>query len=295
MRDNENHIPDTELAVMVEQALQGDLPEPARRHLARCPSCFAIFAELTRARTGAQAGQFKEIPADLLELGRAIGHDSLRTVEQPAPATFRPRWHRPAAAALAAVLCLAIFWSVTRPDREDALADSRQVLAASLQEDSRQGLVHLDMLHLEPVTRTIYRKGNKLKSSQARTVLAQLSREQVPEHPSAELVYWRAAGYLAIAELGMARNLLDDARQIFPADWRFRFLAAHLAYKESDLPLARDILSRLAEQRPGDGTVLLDLGLVLDELEDPAGARILAQVVRDFPDTYLAKRASDLP
>jgi hypothetical protein len=295
MRDNEDHIPDTELAVLVEKALQGDLPGPAKRHLASCPSCFATFAELTRARTGAQAGRFNEIPADFLELGRAVGRDSHKAAEQPVPATRRPRWLLPAAVSLAAVLCLAIFWSVPRSDREDALAGSRQVLATSLQEDSRQGLVHLGMLHLEPIPRTIYRNGNSPESSQARTVLAQLSREQGPELPSAELVYWRAAGYLAIAELGMARNLLDDARQIFPEDWRFRFLTAHLAYKESDLPLARDILSRLAEQRPDDGTVLVDLGLVLSELEDPAGARILARIVRDFPDTYLAKRVRDLP
>lgn len=291
-----DHITTEEMPRLVEQGIRGDLPSDRRKHLAQCPDCLALFCELSRGRLDHELAALPHAaPADFVALGKTLpGLEPVAAEASAQSGGFTRRWRTwvPALAAVAA--CLVLFGPWNRqpgPLSADDVAVIRKALVA----DSRHGLVHLGIDGGDPASSTVYRSPSAPDQDALAHTLDRLQAAYDPADPSADLAYQRAAGHLALADLALARSLLDEAHLLFPGDWRFDFLAAHLAYRESDLPQARTLLAELAAQHPQQGAIRLNLGLVLRELNDTAGPEILAEIRDRYPGSLLAERAADHP
>lgn len=290
------HIAPEEMPLLVEKGMQGTIPAAQRDHLAHCRHCLALFVELSRGRLDHELEMLPhQAPADFVALGKALpAHESASpTTREPSHQAGRSsrRWRRWVPALAAVVACLALLGPWAHQGTGPA-SDDLAIIQKALDADSQHGLVHLGTNGASHTPSTVYRSLSAPDREAVLAALALLGSEYDPAAPSADIVYQRVAGHLAVAELAMARNLLDEARQLFPEDWRFNFLAAHLAYRESDLNRARSLLAGLAEQHPQQGAIQLNLGLVLRELGDPAWEDLLTEVHDRYPGSFLAERAA---
>jgi hypothetical protein len=295
--EGDRHIPAEELARLAERAFGEDIPPEQDRHLSSCRRCFATFAEFARSHAEWNLiGAREELPEDLRELALAVAgpqaaHD---------PGSRRSRWWQrdwrpilvPAMAIMATIVIAVMLGSSLIQDRSEPEDLRFAAINKAMLADSEFGLVYPGGEQTANDSDSPYRSGSPSDATATRAALAELAEEHRITAPTPEAAYWLIGGHLALTELGISRNLLDEARQLYPSDDRFDLLAAHLAFKDNDLPGAKRILVTLHRHNPRDGLVQLNLGIVMAAMDDPAAADVLQAIIEDNAGSGLAARAA---
>jgi tetratricopeptide (TPR) repeat protein len=294
--DLSGHIAPDVLAAMADPAGSGSCDDRIAAHLAACRHCMAVYAEFSRAHVG-HALAAEAAPDDLVERGKAIasgprGLEPGRAWQRvpaagradPLPAMRRARRGRLVPALVAGAACAALVvwqggWLAPRP----AVApDLQHAISERLRDDSYAGLVY---------TRALVPRARETRGPSAAATgadLTPLTTAFTARPGSAEVAFWLVAAMLAEGRLRDVREYLDLSRARFATDPRFHNLAAILAYKRSELPMAEAELRRaLAIER--DAAYLVNLARVLEEQGRAAEAEPLwAEVLVRHADAPIA-------
>ncbi len=294
---SENHLTEETLAALAEGQEASDLGPEVREHLLECRTCHAAYAEAVRLRA-----QWLEEPAafvpeeNSIAEGLAVARGRSRqgkTAARKLPLFLRPI---PATAAgtvlLAAVLMLVFFspvWNQSGSELEREISLLQPVITAL----SSQGLV-LPGGEDGGANQVTYRAGANL-SDEVVTAIGAVTEAYEGGNTSAETSYWVVAGRLAAGQLQHARVVAAEARRAHPTDIRLITAQAVLAYRESNLTLADELLSEALAIDPHDPAAAFNRGLVLLELGRPEEARsYLHAVAMRQADRSIGRRASEL-
>jgi len=267
-------------------------------HLAGCPRCTAIYAEVVAGHLDASSGELGTSGDDWIRAGLEAGPRA--TTRFTAAPKQRPRRRRVLAmvviaasliAGSALVLRTRLFESARlSPERNpsDATNELRvggngqartNPLEAALmlvgrmaRADSYGGLLYSAQLLPEPGGT---RGGVRFDDRH----LDEIRRQAGLHADDPDIAFWLVCAMLSTGELRAADGYLTDANRRFPADPRFANLAAILAFKRDDLAGAeRHLRGALGADRTG--VVKLNLIHVLTGLGRHADAGQLTNELR---------------
>ena len=105
-------------------------------------------------------------------------------------------------------------------------------------------------------------------------------------------IYWLAAGYVATGQIGLARDLIADARRNHVDDPRIANLEGLIAFLEGDPERAEALLRSISRTHPSDAVPAINLAVVLREQgKFQEASRVLTDVANRFDGTPFAARA----
>lgn len=294
---SENHLSEETLAALAEGQETADLGPGVREHLLECRTCHAAYAEAVRLRAQwlDQPEAFVPEESSIAE-GLAVAHGrsrSARTAARRLPLFLRPLPATAAGTLLLAAMLVLVFlspvWNRSGSVLEMEVSLIQPVVAAL----SSQGLV-LPGGEDGPTNQVAYRAGADLRDDVV-TAIGAVTEAYEGGDTSAETSYWVVAGRLAAGQLQHARVVAAEARRAYPRDIRLIIAQAVLAYRESNLPLADELLAEALAIDPHDPAAAFNRGLVLLELGRPEEARShLQAVAMRQADRSIGQRASEL-
>ena len=283
--DDLRHLTEEQLAELAERGTHPTRDEPAIRHLARCRTCMAAYADAVRYR-----GAWLAVP-ELFESKGQLPSAERRPVRVAGigPAA-RVAWIGVAAGVVVAAavgLHFARQPSVTDPLPPGALA---QLLVRS----SGADLVYPGGEAGAALQATPYRSG--LPDSGEFEVAIdslRLRYEHGARQPSD--LYLLSATLLAAGRLDLASDYVAEGRATAPKDARFLVLAAMLSRRQGDDAGALQQLREARKLAPRDLTLMLDHAMLLSESgANEEATTLLREVIRRAPNSALAERARRL-
>lgn len=269
------HLSVDHLAALAEGGVRSE-EASVTRHLARCRSCMAAYADAVRYRAAwlASPGLFETPPV------------------RPTP-TARAWQVKAARPLLAAGLLMLFGWGgyLVLP-RPQAVPGNPQPIASVLEQASSLGLVYPGGEAGAAPTGAPYRSGAIVRDGAQRVLDSLLAcYERTPPRSSADL-YLFSSALAAGGRMDLARDYVAEAREARPGDPRFLVLAAIIARHDEDHAEAEALLREARQLAPRDLTVALDLGIVLAEKGARAEAEsLLREVSRRVPRSAMALRA----
>jgi len=289
------HLEDGLCLDLIAGLLDKEQKQTVLAHLERCPECEAMVRDLYGDYFRAESHLAGLSAEPGLSPERSAGAPTDRTRMQVSGTRFAQRWRYPVlvgAAALAAV-CLLVLWP-TDPDQISPRSDL-EMIRTSLGERSTHGLVFPGTDLTPPHREANHREGLVDEDVELIEALNSLEVRRRQDGISADETYWLTAGHIARGQLSRARSLLPSRNSSEAAKARWIAMAAQIAYRESDLTEARDLLLRVLRQEAGDPVHAFNLGLVLCELEDADSARVhLYTAAEAAGGTLLGTRARAL-
>lgn len=284
------HLTVEELAALVDGGLDAAAADEAREHLAECRLCMTAYSEAVQYRSLWLEDAAAFAPSeDAMRLGRKVT-DRERTVprHRRSPARLRPVMVSLSAAAAGLAVILLISQPVFGPQSpldEATLAPLRQAIGQA----SASGLVIPagDIISRDALP--TYRAGIADADTELAEAIVRLSNAYDDGDRSPEITYWLAASRLATGQLGSARAYLSEARLRFPDDDRLTTLEAVIAYRESDLERAEQLLQGVVARDGGNFEAVFNLGVVLRDRGRADQAR--AMLERLPSDSPLSARA----
>src|SRR5262245_20819074 len=255
-------------------------------HLARCRSCMAAYVDAIRYRAAwlARPDAF-EPPDDLMAMAQAVAVARTRTApaRPRASASRAPqRWVFASALAGASVLAV-VLWP--RGGTEPVLGEDIRIRL------SRPGTGLIVPGAIAPVPP----EGAVMRGSDAGTGAPSAVPEPRPRQgrgvepvfsgrgPERE-AYVLAAGRLANDDLHGSRLAVERALERSPDHRELLLLRAAIAYRESDLELATELVSRVLDRAPGDPVALADRALLRLEHGDSGVALPALRALASRPD-----------
>ena len=267
----DDHIPIEELARLAEGQLTPETAAEAMPHLARCRSCMAAYADAIRYRAAwlARPDAF-EPPDDLMAMAQAVAGPRNAPARPRASASPAPRrWAFASALAGASVLAL-LLWP--RGGSTPVLTEDVRVRL------SRPGTGLILPGAVAPAhTEGVVMRGG---GSGTETPGAVPETRRGPERDA----YILAAGRLANDDLHGARLAVERALERSPDHRELLLLRAGIAYRESDLELASELVSRVLDRAPGDPVALADRALLRLEHGDSGVALPALRALASRPD-----------
>ncbi|HMB69520.1 MAG TPA: zf-HC2 domain-containing protein [bacterium] len=256
-----------ELAALADGAVQGAEAERLELHLSRCPRCLEAWAEAASVRAESVASPEAYAP-DPEAVKKGITLVAGPPAHAPAP---RPRAVRRvagrAAFALGVLVVLVVGgkWSWEQVQWRRTIGPVREAMAIA----SAPGSLWYPEAggRASSPAATVRSGGGELPVRLESSVDALFAAYR-EDAGSPELAYWLAAGLTVSGETNTARTILDAARLTSPGDVRLGVLDAILAYRESRLARAEEILSALAAEHPDQASVVHNLRRVREELRE---------------------------
>ena len=302
---NTDHIPIETLAALAEGHCDPAREAEIRGHLSRCRRCFSAYAEAVRFRSILLDDPNAFAPAEeVIRLGQAVaaGEPGRRSQTVPEPRAVggrRPVRLRPvilAAPVAAALLLAALVWLPdlvrTEPQMDPSVLARIQ---AAVTETSARGMFLPAGQVMTGGESPVYRSGTAAGRADLEEAVEALARLYQRGQPTRALSFWLVSGQVAAGQLGNARAYAVEARGRFPEDQRFATLEAIIAFRESDLTRAEELLREVLRRDSTDQCALFNLGFMLDEQgrQDEA-AYFLRAAQRCGPGTPLGLRAAAL-
>jgi tetratricopeptide (TPR) repeat protein len=255
------HLDEETLARIAEHGSGGDAERDAVRHIARCRTCLAAYADAVRYR---------------LALGSLHGRrvdGALASLAPQRPASG-PRWL--AAAATLAVMAAATWWYGSQ--RQATTIGRPPELVALLEHASADGLVLPGGEGQRAVPAPTYRSPSNAIDDPS-PLLERLRQRYEADRRDADALYDVSACLATSGRWGAANDYINEGRAVHPRDPRFLLLAAVLARAQSRPVEALRLLSEARAMNPDDSILLLDEALVLAERGEIARARRQLQQV----------------
>jgi uncharacterized membrane-anchored protein len=140
-------------------------------------------------------------------------------------------------------------------------ADVRATIASS----AGAGLVLPGFENQAAEEGVVLRGGN---SPALRSYVARLEADAQRSGTSADRTYLLAVTALAEGRLNVARAHASSGRSLHPDDGRFLIVAAVVAYRESDLQTANELLEEARRQSPDDPVIRKNLAIVTQAIPD---------------------------
>ncbi len=271
------HLSEEELAVLADGCEPRDDPDPRLRHLARCRSCMAAYADAVRYRAAwlARPERFTtRLPAR-----PTLGWATHRRVGGG--------WAMAAASLVVAAAMTTAFLGVFEVQPRALPYGVRPVLEAA----SSTGLV-LPGGHAgaAPVSSS-YRSNLPVPQAAADAIEDMRVRYENGER-SLDHLFALSDALIAARQIDLARDYTTEGLRLAPSDPRFLLLAGILADLDGAPERAEKLLHAARRAAPNDPTVALDLGLILLETRGPAAAApLLREVIERVPGTPPAVRA----
>ncbi len=274
-----NHVDWNDLAALAEEG-PGAVDGTILGHLAVCPACLAHWSEAVRSLDGERIAAPDARPA-------AVGIASIAVPR-------RRRWGKVAwgTSGLAAAAVL-LFLLVPRQPGAPGPGDPRSLVQARLTAMSADGLLLPGVERLVGAGEARYRDGGAA-TPDLDSLLEPWARRFGADPADSDAAYWLGAAYLASGRLSYADDVLRRALQRHPGAVGLRELDAATAYRLNELDRAEQVLRRLLEDRPADGTARFNLALIESETRRVEQARATLQDLVDDSNPAVQARARDL-
>lgn len=290
----DQHLDDGRCLDLAAGLLDAEQTRVALAHLERCQACEETIRSLygdyffAESRLAAGAGS---------SATKAATADQAADVRPPALSVVRPHRRRMASLLTAAAAVAAVFVVLVWPEftNDDSTGYSITVIREHLGESSAQGLIFPGTNVSKRAQESDRRSGLDLGNPGFEEVLADLEARRRKEGLTPDEAYWLAAGHISRGNLSRARSLLPPRTSNAAAEIRWVSLRAQIAYRESNLLAARDLLQAVRNQDAGNPIHSFNLGLVFLELGEMDLARenlLAAQAMSG--STALAERAEAL-
>lgn len=286
------HLSTAEIAILVDGNPEGAVPDKRRDHLAMCPECYAAYAEAVRDRLAHAAGDETAVaPEDWIAAATALGTDA-HDRERGRRLAF-PRL-RPAligVASVAAMIALVVWLWPGAPSGSRAETE----LVAALMASSQAGMILPGGEGAADVQHPVYRGETAPASAALSAAIDDATSAYLTAGSSVDLAVQVIGAEIAIGQIGNAQVMLEHARRRFPADQRLILLEAVIAYRQSDLAQAEELLRQVVAIDSECAAALFNLGFLLSELDRAAEARPYLERARTAGrNTLLAARAERL-
>ena len=283
--DPDRHLDDDLCLDLVAGLLRDSERAAAVEHLDRCPDC--------ESKTRAIYGD-RFLAETIWAKGEGLGSASTAVAGPRKPRVARRlRLYPVAASFLVAALLLLLFWPGERDSRSQ---DPDVALVRTLIEQrSSTGFALVGSGTAVSPRPNDYRTGGQDADAQLTDALETLEARQRRNETTADQAYWIAAGRTELGQFSRARALLPSVGSPAVHETRWLVLAAQIAYRESCLDQARQLLEEALAQDPKNSVVAFDLGLVLLNQGDVEAARPYLRAVQEAsPESRLGQRAATL-
>jgi hypothetical protein len=283
------HPSDESLAELALGRLDEITARHVEEHLARCPECFAAYADAVRFEVASKPEENLLSEEDRrLAHGIAAAPRALRPAVVPRRSPLR--WAVPLAMATLAVVGVLGWWNRRHPE---PVIDSRDPVQVAIGESSARGMVLPGGESWADRSLPDYR-GSSPGPESADDSLVDAALRSLQENGLADDAVRALSGYVAEGRLRVAQTFASSARRRFPRDDRLALLEGVIAYRQGDLARAEQTLQSILARSPRNALARLDLAILLRE-RDPATARPhLERVIREESGSPLARRAERL-
>lgn len=291
-----NHLSSAEIAILVDGNPQGAVTDERRDHLATCPECYAAYAEAVTERLGHPSSEKAEsVPADWITAATALATAGRKAQRDRRPTRLGLRPAFIGCAAVAAMILIVVWhWPDSPSGPIPNLDPGHQAqLVAALMASSQEGMILPGGEGAANVERPVYR-GDEIPAGAALSAaIDDATNAYLATESSADLAVQVIGAEIAIGQIGNARVMLEHARRRFTTDDRLIVLEAVIAYRQSELVRAEELLRQVVPDDGGCAAALFNLGFLLGELGRTEEARpYLERARRARPSTQLAARAA---
>ncbi|MCP4547382.1 MAG: tetratricopeptide repeat protein [bacterium] len=302
MGHSQVHLDQAQIAQLIEND-HGGAPDTAWTHLANCPTCFAIFADILRTQYVHRTDPSQmSAPDYLLDMGKAIAgkshvqEDSESSIA-PSRRLFTSRKVLRGSFLVAALLLLLLLFNMVNLLNPCIDKLDQQVIMTALVNSSTSGLIFpqagAGVVSIQP----LYRNGGSGVAGDLEAVLKCIAATYSADDDGGGIheTYWLAAGWLASGQFDNARLYTEAGLRRYPDSLRLKELSAIIAYRNSDLAQAKALLLEVLAKRPNDNTVLFNLAQIYceqNQLDD--ACRYMGRISETSVETVLGTRVAVL-
>ena len=281
-----------------------------RAHLQGCDFCLDSYRFVVRFSGAHDDSPSGDMPgSDALQAAREIArHDAVRGHQDRRgkrgwAGRLNPAGQALMASAIVAVFIAAAVWFRPLPGGEgfDPNAEGLAPVTRAMAVASGRGQMVLPgvegLLEAAPV---VVRSGSAPITRELDNALARLAVAYNDGSLASDEAQWLIGGYLASGQKENARVYIEDACRRYPGDLDLLVLDGVLSYGDDDLDRASARFEAVLAEDGKHAVAAFNLAVVRAGQDDPAGARLLYERVRDEASgSPLAERAesalSDLP
>ena len=290
------HLTEEEIILLTEQACERHVAEKFYEHLHQCQKCLDDFQYMARSRMIENTSDFPE--QSLVELGMAAVAVTRaeENTQSLGTRSSRRKWsYRYATIAAAVLMVTAAVWiGFSGPPAAGPGADITGPIFEAMTVASNRSLAVIPGTeHSITTTARTYRSGFVATDEAMSKALLYLSKRYEEGETSRDVVYWLLAGFLSTGQINGARNVARNGLLWYPEDVEIVTLSALAAFFDGEVDEADRLLRSVVEKEPAFEAAAVNLGIVLMEKGDQAGAEeVLARVAGRRPATPLAERAA---